>query len=779
MHTQKLLVSAVALASTAFAWAQEDTAENQNQVIEELLIIGQQKSYGNNAVTQSMMDQHSSLTSVVDVIDNIPGVLVTEGDSFGADDWSTTVSIRGFQLNLDQQQIGMTIDGVPNGNSNYGGGSKANRFIDSEDLAGVEVSQGTADISSRSHEALGGTLNYLTSNPADEFGFTLSTAVGEYDAKKVYARLDTGEFAPNTSAWISVSKSESSDFMEGSAENEREHVSAKIVSAQEFVTVTGFVSYDDAHEDNYQRITVAEFDVNEKSDRLIGTWTGIPYVDQVYRKGWSTLRENTLGYLKVEFENDGFSANATGYYHHNNGRGDWLPPYVVAADGSLVTYVDNTGAPISYFAADGTEVVSIPGCESTLTFPYGGGSAAFDPSCQDTSNGAIPVGSYRHTHYTKTRTGLTADIAWAAQFGEVANTLRGGLWYEDYLREESRNWHQITDSRLGYSFEGSPYWLQYDNEFPVTTAMYYLEDSIEMAGVTVRLGAKKFFVELDKDNELTGAGGPEVDSDSDVLPSFGVVYNTPVDGLEVFFGYAENFAAIKDVVLESADAVANVEAETAKNTNVGIRFQNDKFQVSAVYYDIEFDNRIQFVDGGNDVVSGGSDYLGEVAGQYINQGGIESNGLELAFSYNINENFSFYSAYTYNDSTYLGTGDSAVDTALGINPGNTVIGSPDNMLVLSLDFTMSNYYAGVSQKWVDERFVTADNSSANIAPDYSLFDVYAGTDIALNSSFIESLNVHLTVNNLLDENYLSGISGDWGAWVGAPRTAVLGLTAKF
>jgi iron complex outermembrane receptor protein len=56
----------------------------------------------------------------------------------------------------------MTIDGIPNGNANYGGGAKVIRFIDNENIAGVNVSQGTADISSRSNEALGGTLDFPT-----------------------------------------------------------------------------------------------------------------------------------------------------------------------------------------------------------------------------------------------------------------------------------------------------------------------------------------------------------------------------------------------------------------------------------------------------------------------------------------------------------------------------------------------------------------------------------------------------------------------------------------
>ncbi|MGO4611421.1 TonB-dependent receptor plug domain-containing protein, partial [Variovorax sp. 2RAF20] len=82
--------------------------------------------------------------------------------------WGTQISMRGFVTNRDTQQIGTTIDGLPNGGSGYGGGSLANRYIDTLDLETVEVSQGTADISSRSNEALGGTLNFLTSDPLQE-----------------------------------------------------------------------------------------------------------------------------------------------------------------------------------------------------------------------------------------------------------------------------------------------------------------------------------------------------------------------------------------------------------------------------------------------------------------------------------------------------------------------------------------------------------------------------------------------------------------------------------
>jgi hypothetical protein len=67
-------------------------------------------------------------------------------------------------------------------------------------LGGIEVTQGTADISARSHEALGGTINYLTNLPAKERSFQLETSIKEFDGRRYSLRYDTGEFAWNTKA---------------------------------------------------------------------------------------------------------------------------------------------------------------------------------------------------------------------------------------------------------------------------------------------------------------------------------------------------------------------------------------------------------------------------------------------------------------------------------------------------------------------------------------------------------------------------------------------------
>ena len=131
--------------------------------MEEISIVGEEpKIFASNVVAAPMIRQQSSVTSVASVIDNLPGVTVQESDAYGMDDWSSNVAMRGFQVTVNESQIGTTIDGFSNGTSDYWSGAKANRFVDIANLGGIEVSQGTADIASQSVEALGGTFNYIT-----------------------------------------------------------------------------------------------------------------------------------------------------------------------------------------------------------------------------------------------------------------------------------------------------------------------------------------------------------------------------------------------------------------------------------------------------------------------------------------------------------------------------------------------------------------------------------------------------------------------------------------
>lgn len=551
VSNKTILAIAVSVALGQQAVADEIANTEESEAIDEIVVTGKSVTYANNNISDEMLLQQSAMTSAMAVIDNLPGVLVNEGDTFGTDDWSTTVSIRGFQLSLDEQQVGITIDGVANGNSNYGGGVKANRYIDTENLQAVEVSQGTADVASRSNEAFGGTLNFTTIDPTATEGLTASVSIGDFGAQKYFARYNTGEVATDTMAWFSASSTSNSDWINGSAENKRDHLAAKFISSVSDIELTGYISYDDIHEDNYARITAGQFESKPEWDRLTDEWTGTPYEDQQYRRGWSTNRTNLLVYLEANAMFGDVEVTGNVYYHDNSGRGDWVPPYLVDVTNDTAGYSEVTGGTtvnggeslgrIFYVDNAGNSLSPMAGCGSPIMWPYGGAGAEYDPLCYGA--GAIPVGSFRHSHYGKERIGFSADFIYDLTLAGIENVVRGGIWYENYERQEYRDWHKIIDSNVGHEFDHRPYWIQYDREYPVTTTMMYLEDTAEFGDLTARIGVKKFLVDLER-NDLFENSSIDVNSDSDLLMSAGLAYTFQDTGFEMFAGHAENFAAI-------------------------------------------------------------------------------------------------------------------------------------------------------------------------------------------------------------------------------------------
>ncbi len=768
----------------------EETASLE---LEELLVIDN-TSYANQLVSESMRAQQTSLTSINAVIDNLAGVSVNEGDAYGFDDYSTSITLRGFKANVSEQQIGTTIDGMPNGGSNYGGGARANRYIDAGNLAGVEVFQGTADIASRSNEALGGTLNFKTAAPLKNRRFRVESTAGSFDARRLYFRYDTGQLGQtDTRAWLSFSHQEATDWINASAENTRDHFAAKLVSNHERVNLTSYFSYDDVHEDNYQGIySEQQFQQFPESDGLTSQWTGVPFEDQLYRRGWSTLRENYFGYLKMDIAlNDNTELTTSVYHHHNKGRGDWLPPFLVDATLDIAgqsEYLGGTthyGTPAGLFgqyffvAPTGQALPPDPSCTPsyTVTNWYGQALATApiqsDPACYP--EGAIAVQSVRNTHYQKDRTGFNLDGIIDVEVGNALNTIRAGVWYEDQNRDESRDWHS-ADTTQGFVYDKTPYWVQYDRRYTQKTTKWYLQNALNIGALTINLGAKQFLVDLTRKDQLDNTLNAGVNSDSDVLWSGGVVWQTPVNGLKAFAGYAENYKALSDLILENPAAdFSQVAPETTKNYELGLRYNTAKLNASAVYFDTAFKNRLFYLP--TILPGAGPDFLAQTNGTWFNAGGIDSKGLELAARYRFNQQFNLYSAYTYIDASYVGSGDAVVDLANGVTPGNQVAGIPEEMLVATLNWQKGNASASVSTKYTGAREV--DQANSWTAKAYTLTDLRIGYQFNNRlSGQLKQCRVNLIVSNLFNKRYLGTIAQNI-AWLGSERAIAVSGSIDF
>ena len=755
-------------------------------LLEAVSVVAEEPTiFARNVVAEPMMLQQSSITAVTSVVDNLPGVSIQEGDAYGFDDWSSNVAVRGFQVSINESQIGTTIDGFPNGSSDYWSGAKANRFVDPMNLGGVEVSQGTADIASQSVEALGGTFNFLTDEPAAARRYTASATIGENDGERFSMRVDTGPlFGGRTRSWIAAIRQEATDWVQGAAENEREHVAAKVVSDQGALTLTGYLAYDNIREDVYQRLySDADFRTNPRWDRLVGDWPGVPYLSQFYRPGWTTWRNNTFGYLKGDWSLSEFTSLSVGvYYHRNRGRGDWLPPYIVditddaggpeseLMGGAPVRGGDQLGL-IQFVGPDGAAVGPTPGCTSSYIFNYyGSGGPEVDPACHPD---ATAVQSFRHSHYGKDRLGLTVDEEWSTTIGAAGSTLRAGIWYESSRRDLGRDWHRILDPTLSAQFDETAYWHQYEWEFPQDVFRWYAEETLFAGSFAFSAGVRQFLVGLSREDLFNVDPDLSVDSDSDLLFSGGVTYETPVEGLDLFAGYAENFKAISSLLLEvPGRSLDLLEPETASNIDVGLQYTGNRIAVGATWYSIDFRNRIFYI---GPQTPAGPNYLIPGGGAYFNAGGIDTSGLELSATVQMPLQTAFYTALTFNDSEYIGTDDPLVDASQGIVQGADVTGVPDRLWVLSLD-RAGPLGGGLSAKYTAARRVslTADW----YADSYWIVDAYLRFAGDALSELLRSTEFSIVANNLLNEAYLSAITEN-AAWLGATRTVSMTATVSF
>lgn len=741
--------------------ADSDSASEEVEVVD---VIGQSTSFTNNMVTEEMKELQTSMTSVLDVVGNLPGVNIEGGDVYNSDDWSTSITLRGFTIDLNEQQIGLTIDGLPNGPTNYGGGAKPNRFLDPENLKTVVVSQGTADIGSPSNDALGGTIAFYMDDPREEEGLRFDVSSGDFNAERRFVRYDSGDvLGDTTTAFISFSDSYNNRWI-GSGSNgytERNHIDFKAITNLDALTVTTRLSYDDSEEDNYNGVTLAQFEDNPDWDRLTWNWTGKPAIDQNFAEAWSTLRENTLLGVKFEYElNDDMQFAVHPYYHYQTGRGDWLPPYQLYG-------VDAAGVPLSTRPATGgdfTRVFFVDADGNPLAPPAGG-----DPF--DSANypqGANPVSSYRHTHYMNKRFGSTFDFNW-----QVADhAIRAGMWLENQERDESRDWHAVLDAEVYHHFDHQNYFTQYDRTYNTDTTKLYLQDTWTFNDLQLVFGVSQFLVDLDRVDHVIGGVTGEVESDSDPLPSIGFVYDLNAS-TELYGSYVKNFAAIDDRVLERVDSdLSRIEPEESRNIDLGVRVQLDRLNLSFAVYDIEFENRLVFIAPGSDDVSQ-INYTVGTNGTYDNIGGIDSQGLELAAQYAFTDEWGGYLGYSYNDSEYIGNVD-------GITAGNKVVGVPENILVVAANYFDGVKRFGVNSKYVGERYGNLSNSDK--LDDYLTVDMYVGYTVALDHPQMESFDFKLTVNNLLDEEYLGSVysAGDPGYYfIGGPRTVVFTASAQF
>ena len=159
------------------------------------------ESRATNSLNFGDLDTTLPGTSPEQILDSIPGVNVVSRDPFGFYEFGNDVRVRAFSID----DIGVTFDGVPIGNSSPRYGTPIGRIADNENLTTVKVSQGAGDVTTPAYQALGGSLQFFTKDPETEQGATLSADYGDFDLKRFFGKYETGEIYEGLTAYVSAS----------------------------------------------------------------------------------------------------------------------------------------------------------------------------------------------------------------------------------------------------------------------------------------------------------------------------------------------------------------------------------------------------------------------------------------------------------------------------------------------------------------------------------------------------------------------------------------------
>ncbi|HVR90809.1 MAG TPA: TonB-dependent receptor [Novosphingobium sp.] len=187
-------------------------------------------------LTQEVIQRANPGQTVLDTINQIPGVTFQNNDAYGSS--GGTLNIRGFS----SDRVSLTFDGIPlNDSGNYA--IFSNQQVDPELIEQVNVNLGTTDVDSPTASAVGGTVNYRTLTPSHDFGVKLSGSAGQFEFMRMFAKIETGDLTSSgTRAWFSASRATNNLPFNNYGRVNKQQYNAKIyqpLGGDDFISLAG------------------------------------------------------------------------------------------------------------------------------------------------------------------------------------------------------------------------------------------------------------------------------------------------------------------------------------------------------------------------------------------------------------------------------------------------------------------------------------------------------------------------------------------------------------
>lgn len=740
---------ALLIAAAAGAVNAQTTAINTSAAggaatqVEETLVFGRGETRQVHVLGAAELAEYPAGTSPLKAVEKLPGVNFQSADPYGAYEWSTRIVVRGF----GQNQLGFTLDDVPLGDMSYANhnGLHISRAIISENIGAVALSQGAGSLAAASTSNLGGTLEFTSLDPATEFAAHVDGSVGSDSAQRAFVRIDSGEFGGAGTRLFLSYVDQATDKWKGDGEQQQEALNFKVVQPLGEANLTGYYSYSDRVENDYQDMSLEMIDRlgrdwdNYGADyaRAIaaaqGKFTGkVNSLDDAY---WDAagLREDNLGYIALDLPlGSATDWKTTIYQHTNEGQGLWGTPYVPTPN----------GAPLSI----------------------------------------------RTTEYDIDRTGVVSGLT----FDLGDHSLNAGVWIETNDFNQARRFYGetglVTPTRSFTEFQRNPLLTQWEYAFTTDTLQLHIQDSWQATdALRIELGVKSMEVEVDAGTVVGDNKTGSIETSENFLPQVGFVWGL-TDKHEIYSTLGKNARALIGSATGTSPFSASqagfeairdsIEPETATSLELGWRFRGDTFEGVMTAYYVEFDDRLLAIQQGSAII-GSFNALANV-------GAVEAIGLEAGLNWQINDNWYWYNSASLNDSTYSDDYFTAGNTRVALS-GKTVVDSPELMFNSELGLEMGSAFAKLHLKHTGERYYTYTNDGS--VDSYNVLNLSVGYRFE-DLGALKQLTAQLDITNLTDEDYISTVgSGGFSntdpngtgqtLLPGAPQQAFFSLKALF
>ncbi|SDW17527.1 iron complex outermembrane recepter protein [Pseudomonas kuykendallii] len=681
-------------------------------------MVQEEAAKARSTVTKEALDKMSPTSNGIDKLKYTPGINVSSDDSTGLSGFAFTM--RGMQSN----QIGVTMDGIPiNDSGDFS--MYPNLLGDSENLEEIFLTQGSSELDAPHIGSSGGNIGLVSVAPTKEAGVFIKQTVGSNNLDKTFVRLNTGEYM-GLSNYISASKT-NSDKWKGKGDLDAEKFELNsMFKFGEGNSINALVKYHKQENFKYVKPSLAQYESDHDYDfpneptynPTTGKLTTASYKTSV--NPFETLSTTVTGRFQLR---DDLQLTVQPYYYHGNGGS-------YSAFGSPATLYSTTNSSGNY--------------DLSNLNTSGGYNADGDPVS----------GRYYRPSWTETwRPGINTKLSWALN---DEHTLDVGYWYERARQRQSQPFVPLNA-------DGSPadLWADYEDTNQVRDANGNVVQGRNYFTITP---AQKAFVQdtwnVTPDLTLTGGVAYEHSKrDGDMraslydepqklettyhkfLPSFNAKYQLNTDN-SVFYSVSRAMRTPPNYVLYNSGDSASLKPELSWNNELGWRYATDDMALSATLFYLTFKNRqISSRDQAT------SDYI------MLNVGDVENRGLELEFSGLLPRNFNYYASYTYTEAeqqdgiTYFGYELPS--------KGKQVAGVPKNMFNLSLGYDDGRWYGNVIGKFVDNQY--GDMTNDQSIPAFTVVDLNLGYRLPVNKNYMKSAAVRLSVSNLFNREYLSGV----------------------